>query len=282
VTSISETIKYTNATVDKLYLDSRQMRIIQWLSAPDPSTNYNKALQQRHKGSGLWLLRSKVFAEWKARPKSFVWLYGIPGCGKTILSSSIIEHLKSGRTQPLLYFYFDFSNNDKQTLESLIRSLISQLYCTREGAQQPLNSLFSSCNEGRSQPSCESLCKLLLQMMEKAKEVWIVLDALDECGTRKGSTTEGLLSWIRDLVTLEQRNVHLLVTSRPEQDIQSGLSGLVHEKDTVLIQSGLVSDDIHAYIHTKVRESDGLRRWKKHPDIQDEIETTLIEKANGM
>ena len=165
-----------------------------------------------------------IFAKWKKRQNSFLWLYGIPGCGKTILSSTIIEDLeKTLQRQSLLYFYFDFSDTDKQTLESMVRSLISQLYSKCRGASKELDSLFSSCEDGRRQPSCESLCKAFLHMIEQVKEVWIVLDALDECRTRKGPPTEGLLSWMRDLLSSEQRNVHLLVTSRPEQDIKSGI-----------------------------------------------------------
>jgi hypothetical protein len=57
-------------------------------------------------------------------------------------------------------------------------------------------------------------------MIEKAKEVWLVLDALDGCCTRKGPWTEGLSSWIREVLNLGQRNVHLLVASRPEQNIE--------------------------------------------------------------
>jgi hypothetical protein len=119
-------------------------------------------------------------------------------------------------------------------------------------------------------------------MIEQVKEVWVVLDALDECRTRKGPPTEGLLLWIRDLLNSEQRNVHLLVTSRPEQDIKLELSDLAHNEDIVPIQSDLISDDIRGYIRTRVREGDDLKRWRSHPDVQDEIETRLMQKANGM
>jgi mRNA degradation ribonuclease J1/J2 len=117
-------------------------------------------------------------------------------------------------------------------------------------------------------------------MIEQVKEVWIVLDALDECRTRKGSPTEGLLSWIRDLSS-KQRNVHLLVTSRPEHDIQSTISEFAHNDDKVPIQGDLITEDIRAYVRTKVRQ-DGLKRWQSQPEVQDEIESRLMEKADGM
>jgi len=271
-----------NAVKD-LGFEQRREKIERWLSPSNPSKNYYRALERRQEGSGLWFLQNDVFEKWKTRRNSFLWLYGIPGCGKTILSSTIIEDLK--RTlprKPLLYFYFDFNDEGKQTLEGMVRSLMSQLYSKFGDTSEKLDSLFSSCEDGRRQPPCESLCKAFLHMIEQVKEVWIVLDALDECCTRKGQPTKGLLSWIRDLLNSAQRNVHLLVTSRPEQDIMSVVSEFASKDDIVHIQSDLVTNDICAYVHTRVRQQEGLKRWRSQPEVQDEIETRLMEKADGM
>lgn len=273
-----------NAIKDLGY-EQRCEKIERWLSPPDPSTNYNKALQQRHEGSGLWFLHGGAFAKWRIRRNSFLWLYGIPGCGKTILSSAIIKHLDSTpSSQPRLSFYFDFNDTSKQTFESMIRSLIIQLSCKNEDTWKELDSLFSSCEDGRQQPSCDSLCKVLLHMIDQVKEVWIVLDALDECTTKgeKAPPREKLLSWMKDLLNSEQRNVHLLVTSRPEQDIKSVISEFACNNDIVPIQSDLITDDIRAYVRARVREGKGLKRWRTRPDVQEDIETRLMEKANGM
>ena len=271
-----------NAVKD-LEFEQRRAKIERWLSPSDPSTNYNKALQQRQEGTGLWFLQSNAFTKWKTQRNSFLWLYGIPGCGKTILSSTIIKDLKRTLPRPpSLYFYFDFHDKGKQTLESMVRSLISQLHSKCGENSKELDSLFSSCEDGKQQPTCESLCKAFLGIIEQVKEVWIVLDALDECRTRKGPPPEGLLSWIRDLLSSEQRNVHLLVTSRPEQDIMSIVSEFAHNGDIVPIQSDLITDDIRAYVRTRVRQREGLKRWQSQLEVQDEIETRLMKRANGM
>jgi hypothetical protein len=117
-------------------------------------------------------------------------------------------------------------------------------------------------------------------MIDCTKEVYVILDALDECHTRKG---QGLLLWIRSLLHLEQRNVHLLVTSRPEHDIESVLSSLAQSpEDIVPIQSDLIDDDIRHYIRARVREGNGLKRWQSHLEVLEEIESHLMEKAHGM
>ena len=164
----------------------------------------------------------------------------------------------------------------------MVRSLTSQLYHKRKDTRNLLDSLFSSCEDGCRQPTTDSLCTRLLDMIQQVDEVWVVLDALDECHSRKGTRTEGLLSWMEDLLHSELRNVHLLATSRQEEDIESALNKWARTKDMMHIQSDLVTDDIRAYVRTRVKEGDGLRRWRSQPDIQEEIETRLMEKACGM
>ncbi|KAK2601578.1 hypothetical protein QQS21_004896 [Conoideocrella luteorostrata] len=183
VNEIRDNLQQTRADIEVIGLEQRGGKIERWLSPPDPSTNYNNALKQRQEGSGLWFLNIDAFAKWKERQNSFLWLNGIPGCGKTILSSIIIEHIATvlPPNQQLLYFYFDFNHTDKQTLDSMLRSLLGQL-CSKSGdSSKELDSLHLSCENGYRQPSCESLCETLLRMIEQMEAVWIVLDALDEC-----------------------------------------------------------------------------------------------------
>lgn len=92
-------------------------KICSWLSAPDPSTNYHKAHKQRQAQTGLWFLQSTRFTQWKVSAASRLWLYGIPGCGKTILSSTVIEHLlqhcSDDNSIVTAYFYIDFNDAQK-------------------------------------------------------------------------------------------------------------------------------------------------------------------------
>ncbi|KAL1613693.1 hypothetical protein SLS54_010390 [Diplodia seriata] len=178
-----------------------------------------------------------------------------------------------------IYFYFDFNDTSKQSLENAIRSLVCQLYCKARGVQRELDALYESCQKGYSQPSMETLCTTLQSMIRQAGEVWIVLDALDECPNRTQKSNEGLLSWLERLMASQQTNVHLLVTSRPEHDIESAIGKWARKQDTIPIQGQLVTDDIRSYVHTWIKQ---LTRWESKREIQDEIETTLVEKADGM
>lgn len=97
---------------------------------------------------------------------------------------------------------------------------------------------------------------------------------------KKGYKKEGLLSWIKEFLKGSRANIHFLLTSRPERDIESALNEFVDHR--IPIQIDLVAEDICAYVYGRVRHHEGLKRWQKRKDIQQEIEDHLVEKANGM
>lgn len=261
-----------------MQLDDHQKEIRDWLSAPDPSTNYANALEKRHKDTGLWFIRSEAFQTWKSQPNSFLWLHGIAGCGKTVLSSTIIEHLKSDikQDQLLLYFYFDFNNSNKQTLENMLRSLMSQLYQAQPEARSLLDELWRSQGNGSDQLSKQSLSSTLLDMLRKVHNTSILLDALDE------STTRGdVITWIKSALGLGS-SCRVLVTARREEDIETGFRRWTKNEDWLDIQEGDIDGDIREYVSHTVRNSKELARWHSKADVQNEIESELTGKADGM
>ena len=228
-------------------------------------------------------MQSHVYTQWKIQRSSTLWLYGIPGCVKTIISSTIIED--SEKTFPsatILNFYFDFSDDRKQTLENIVRPLIIQLYHKSMNARKQLDLLFYSCEARSRQPTHESLCQVFFHMVDSLERAYIVLDALDECSTWVGPRTQGLLSWISHLLGSGRKNVQFLVTSRLEHDMQWTLTNVLNEDYRIPIRSDLIRDDINAYVHTRVREGGGLKRWQKHSDVQEEIEAALMHNTNGV
>lgn len=56
-----------------------------WYSAVDPYSNHSAACEKREPTTGDWFLNCAEFAAWLISQKSFLWLHGIPGCGKTVL-----------------------------------------------------------------------------------------------------------------------------------------------------------------------------------------------------
>jgi hypothetical protein len=270
-----------HARVHSLQENSQLSETHKWLAAPDLSSNYNKAREQRHPGTGSWFLEGQTFTHWKDSPHSFLWLYGLAGCGKTVLSTSVIENLEhqNNHSGTVIYFYFDFNDSTKQTLDSMARSLVVQCsYQSKDNAQSLLSQLFERFESGKKQPTTEALLATLLTMLQNIGRVRVVIDALDECTTRKE-----LLEWLKGVVSLRFEDIQLLTTSRKEHDIESGIVRWANSLEVVPIQEGRVNEDIRAYITARIADPKRkLKRWRTRPEVQSEIVAKLMERAGGM
>lgn len=267
--------------MDSLNQDSSSNKINKWLSSPDPSINLNEAKKKRYKGTGCWFLDSnKPFKEWKSGLRQCLWLHGIPGCGKTVLSSTIVEHLQLHQDESsstVLHFFFDFNDAKKQSVDGFTRSLVGQLYLRCQASRKELDVLFSSCSDGCHQPTTESLFETFLRMLQYINCVQIVIDALDECKARKE-----LISWMERICAIKQADVRLLATSRREEELESGIGRWLNEENFISIQRELVDSDIRVYIRGTLHGDNDFLRWESKPDVLEEIEIKLVEKANGM
>lgn len=259
----------------------RLTKICNWLAAPDPSINYQKALDQRQDDTGLWLLESDWYAKWKTEAASYLWLRGIPGCGKTILSSIILENLLSdcdnSPDKVVAYFYFDFNDMQKQNPELMMRSLICQLLQQGIGISATLDAIFSSCGTEQRPPSLHALLESIQQMTQGFPCIYIILDALDECIERAKLThiMETIAAW-------RLPNLHILVTSRLERDIKSSLETFIPAENVIGLQSDIVDVDIHQYIKQRMSNDKRLRKWRKDINLIQEIETALMNGSHGM
>jgi Cdc6-like AAA superfamily ATPase len=261
--------------------EERLSKICSWLSAPNPSTNYHKAHNQRQAETGLWLVESAKFTEWKESAASRLWLYGIPGCGKTILSSTIIQHLlqhcHDNTSMVTAYFYFDFNDTQKQDPELMLRSLLCQLLQRSFVIPKCVNALFSSCENGQQQLSRHALLEVLQQAIQAFAYVYVVLDALDECTQRPV-----LMDVLETVAGWQLNNLHLLITSRKERDIERSLKNYIEEEDTVCLQRDVVDKDIQRYVQRRLSVDEGLAKWNKDAAIRQEIEAALMRGACGM
>lgn len=243
--------------------------------------NYRKALQLRQPDTGLWLLESDAFFNWKKDNSSFIWLHGIPGCGKTILSSTVIQdvlrHCANDPGIVVAYFYFDFTDADKQKPDLMIRSLISQLSERCIKMPSALEALYSSSDKGNRQPSLDALMDVLQQMLQEFPQPYIILDALDECADRAE-----LMKILEQMAGWQPEKMRVLVTSRKERDIESSLEDIVNGEYIICLQSHIVDKDIQTYVRQRLSDDKGLKKWQKDAEIRREIETTLIEGSHGM
>ncbi|KAI3571455.1 hypothetical protein IWW34DRAFT_838702 [Fusarium oxysporum f. sp. albedinis] len=274
LSSIESTGNETKHAVMSIASDHRFAKIERWLSPPDCSTNANLARKRRHPGTGAWLLNSPVFQEWKLGTRQHLWLYGLAGCGKTILITTILDHLLQLDTYTTLAFFFDFNDARKQKLEDLLRSLAIQLYHTGNEAARRLDSLFTSHDDGRRQPDTNALSACVDTMIQIAGKVFVIIDALDECTAR-----EELVQWLKHLAS---RKAQLIVTGRPEIEFQSAIPQSFDKLNCVQLDKNVVNGDIRSYVEATLEQKPDFVDKKLSPSILEEIRDKIGDGADGM
>jgi hypothetical protein len=176
-----------------------------------------------------------------------------------------------------IYFYFDFNDKQKQDPELMLRSLVYQLLQQSIKTPASLDTLLFSCENGERPPSVPALLDALQQMIQDFPQVYVILDALDECAQRTD-----LMAMLEKIVRWQLPNLHLLFTSRRESDIESSLEDIVDQQNWICLQSELVDKDIQLYVRQRLFDDKNLRKWQKDIALRQEIVTALMQGARGM
>ena len=115
----------------------------------------------------------------------------------------------------------------------------------------------------------------------KQGELYIVVDALDECPSFPGWPTprERVLAILRELVVLRLPHVHFCFTSRPEVDIRSVMEELAVHNVSLHEQDGQ-NKDISDYIKDIFSSDSRIQRWKE--EDKKLAKDTLLKGARGM
>jgi len=183
------------------------------------------------------------------------------------------------------YFYFDFRDANKQNLDNVVRSLLTQLSARSDSRCGILSLLYSAHDDGTKQPSDDHLTRCLKAILTLPDQgpIYLIMDALDECPSTSGIPTprERVLLLVKELVELSLPNLHICVTSRPEIDIRDVLYPLTSQRVSLHDQTGQ-KKDIAEYIRSVVYSDSEpiMKRWRT--EDKELVIQSLSERANGM
>ncbi|KAE8372510.1 hypothetical protein BDV26DRAFT_297790 [Aspergillus bertholletiae] len=199
------------------------------------------------------------------------------GSGKTILAAAVINdlrrHCKPELKTLLAYFFFDFRNPQQITIEGLLRSILSQLFSQLNGKIESVLRLYAEHLDGREEPSQGRLFHTLRDALDAKMEVYLVIDALDECRDR-----DQLVQTLSTIQGWDLPYLHVLVTSRRHVEIEKGLQGRL--TDQINLEPEMVEADIR--LLTKQTVNRHWRLSQLRTETRDDIEQKMISKAQGM
>lgn len=272
------TVRLTRDNTGKLLRyqeDKEQQAILDWLTPANYANQQNDFLKQRQTGTGQWLLDSAEFKSWIETTKQTLFCPGIPGAGKTILTSIVVEEL-STRFQDdssiiVAYIYCNFKRQDEQTLEDLLASVLKQLAQGRSSLPQSVKSLHDRCKSKKTGPSIDDISTVLQSVAAEYSQVFILVDALDECRV-DNSCRANLLSEIAGLQT--KCGVKFFATSRFITDITERFEG------DLRLEIRANEQDVLRYVKGHIHE---LPRFvQRDPDLQQEISSGIAKTIDGM
>jgi len=116
-----------SAITDKAVEGQKYKDILSWLSATRYDEHHDEQRKLRIPGTGTWLLQHVEYLSWHQESSSSILVvHGISGCGKTILSSLVIDESTSvqrpTQTTPSVAFFYcsaSVSEPDRQNAASL-------------------------------------------------------------------------------------------------------------------------------------------------------------------
>ncbi|KAL8698451.1 MAG: hypothetical protein Q9201_006562 [Fulgogasparrea decipioides] len=274
---LDERVSGLAQNVDSLRLKgdaNERENMLGWLSPLNFLKTQQDIFSRRQEGTGQWLIDSTQFQNWVTGSERIMCCSGIPGAGKSILASFVVDFLRNTLPKEHLIgiaaVYCNFKERDTQTLDNLLAGLCMQL--THESLPLPdaLVKQYHAHHSKGTRPSLEGILQIFEEAAKSFGTVYLVIDALDEC------LEEVRNDFIPQLKSLPL-NVKLLVTTRFVIGVTNGF------KDGIKLEIRANHADMEKYIRSRIKINSRLERHTLgRTTLVSEICDSVIAKAEGM
>ncbi|KAL9638177.1 MAG: hypothetical protein Q9204_001596 [Flavoplaca sp. TL-2023a] len=263
----------------RIQMSEERRKILDSFGTTTPEKNHDMSLKLRQPQTGLWLTEGKDFSNWLNTAGSGLWLYGLPGAGKTVLAASLIEEAirRSSQKIAVAFYYCDYKDLETQKPCNILGSLAKQIATQDEQSFHALRTFYQQHRRSDKSPAeyePQELSALIKNMTVFFETAMIIVDALDECGKSAKRLTK-LLAGLRS--SNEYTDIRTLFLSRDEFDIRDILFN--YPQVSIAAKSKDLELYVVAEMAIRIEEKD-LRI--KDPSLQKHIMERLIEGADGM
>lgn len=254
----------------------------------NPQDVFDKIMKERVPGTGDWIRGEDLFKSWVDTNISVLWVSGIPGAGKSFLSSNMISFLKEQYPQGVQdaarisvgYFFFKDNNPEMRSFHQALRDLAFQISQNDPVYAKHLDTAFDSPNDIKTIESAwrKLFLEFFIENDNVDSTVYLVIDGVDEA---YDAEREAFLTLLQDLKpdNTGASRIQLVMVGRPHlSDAISDALGA--EVPTIHVTGVKNSEDIVSYIQSSIRKSRVLKRVSKR--LQEDVVETLSSQANGM
>jgi ankyrin repeat protein len=202
-----------------------------------------------------WALSHPLYRRWKdSATDDLLWISADPGCGKSVLSKSLVdEELRSDADGSTVCYFFFKDNDEQNSLATCLCALLHQLFQHQPHLLQHAVPAWTK-DGNKLQQETDELWRILLSATSDvaASSTTYVLDALDECRDRDRSDLIVKLADFHENTTTQgpRRSwLKFIVTSRPYDDIQRGFEQIPPSLPAIRLRGEQENDQIHAEIN---------------------------------
>ncbi|PSN61265.1 hypothetical protein BS50DRAFT_157349 [Corynespora cassiicola Philippines] len=232
--------------------ERQKIRLLRLIPSHDYAHSLRQAQGLRCEGTCDWVLRKPEFQNWiNQSGAKHLWCYGIPGCGKSVLSGYIVQHLKRsfpahGDTSVI---YYSFNSSEKKSLKTsaFLRCILHQAITVDNlvpDIQRRLEYLFED-QIGDFDPANSELEQLFCDFIKEYKCVFLIVDGIDELSEAEQRNVKSLLRKVANTNIAK-----LLTTTHAAADMSKVLAHCL----SIQIKPEDLKDDIALFIQSQIDE----------------------------
>ena len=264
-----------NRRQDNRDLLEQRLATLNWLTPIDYAVQQSDFINRRQEGTGEWLLDSPEFKAWAEGEIKTLFCPGIPGAGKTMITSIVIEELLSrvenNQSMVVAYLYCDFRRQDEQSAEHLLVSLLKQLIQEWPSLPNSVKSLHDNHQKKHTRPSFNEISKALQSIVSLYPRIFIIVDALDECQMARGCRAK----FLSEILNIQAKcGISLFATSRFIPDIMEKF------ESSMSLEIRASEQDVRRYVDGHVSHLPAF--VERSLDLQEEVKTEIVKAVGDM
>lgn len=236
-------------------------------------TRYEQLQEERHNGTAEWLTSESTFQSWLTSTARYFTCFGIPGSGKSILASTLVDQMSpqySNGVDFLGYYFCDYSDPASLQFSAFVVSLVRQAL---QLSPQPKDLV--ECIIGEH-VTLTRLSEALKDTLETRESLFLVIDGINEF---PASQQEKILHFIRGICG-PQCGTKIFICCRPGISPSALDPGPAY---SLTIQPQHVQNDILVYVEGLInaKVQNGRLRFD-NASLRQEVKAVLSFGAKEM
>ncbi|KAJ5647182.1 hypothetical protein N7490_003554 [Penicillium lividum] len=206
---------------------------------------------------------SKIL-DWAESPDSkFFWLNGMAGTGKSTIALTVAKSFQE-KGQLGATFFFKKDEAERGNAKRFMATIAKQLMGRNHQLASKIFDAIEKDSDIAAKVIPEQFAKLLLQPLQnltqvRTRVIVIVVDALDECTE---NDLEIIFKLLPELQKVENMQLKIFMTSRPERQISNGIEEIRSHKNLQDLQElalhqvekSVVEHDIRLFLESRLEE----------------------------